>query len=132
LFDDRPVRQHRHDRFGACAGFLGSAEGAAPRFVRRGEWLKGTFPLGRKVSGARLGLVGMGRIGRAIAQRSTGFEMDVRYHARRPVADVPWRHALRTLEACRRDDTRLTLLRDGDHRLSRPEDLALIGQLVSD
>jgi len=74
---------------------------AADRFVRRGEWLKGTFPLGRKVSGARLGLVGMGRIGRAIAQRSTGFEMDVRYHARRPVADVPWRHEAQLLELAR-------------------------------
>lgn len=65
---------------------------AADRFVRRGDWLRGTFPLTRKVSGARLGLVGMGRIGRSIAQRSTGFEMDVRYHTRRVVADVPWAH----------------------------------------
>lgn len=63
---------------------------AADRFVRRGDWLKGPFPLARKVSGAKLGIVGLGRIGRAIAQRSTGFEMAVRYHARRPVADVAW------------------------------------------
>jgi hydroxypyruvate reductase len=62
------------------------------RFVRRGDWLRGAFPLARKVSGAKLGIVGMGRIGRTIAQRSTGFEMDVRYHSRRPVADVAWAH----------------------------------------
>lgn len=62
------------------------------RFVRRGDWPRGPFPLARKVSGARLGIVGMGRIGRTIAQRSTGFEMDVRYHSRRPVADVAWTH----------------------------------------
>jgi hydroxypyruvate reductase len=62
------------------------------RFVRRGDWPSGAFPLARKVSGARLGIVGMGRIGRTIAQRSTGFEMDVRYHSRRPVADVAWTH----------------------------------------
>lgn len=62
------------------------------RFVRRGDWPHGPFPLARKVSGARLGIVGMGRIGRTIAQRSTGFEMDVRYHSRRPVADVAWTH----------------------------------------
>jgi hydroxypyruvate reductase len=61
------------------------------RFVRRGDWPRGPFPLARKVSGARLGIVGMGRIGRTIAQRSTGFEMDVRYHSRRP-ADVAWAH----------------------------------------
>ncbi len=74
---------------------------AADRFVRRGDWLKGPFPLGRQVSGARLGLVGMGRIGRAIAQRSTGFAMDVRYHARRPVADVPWPHEAQLLDLAR-------------------------------
>jgi hydroxypyruvate reductase len=62
------------------------------RFVRRGEWPRGAFPLARKVSGARLGIVGMGRIGRIIALRSTGFEMDVRYHSRRPVTDVAWAH----------------------------------------
>jgi hydroxypyruvate reductase len=62
------------------------------RFVRRGDWPRGVFPLSRKVSGARLGIVGMGRIGRTIAQRSTGFEMDVRYHSRRPVADLTWAH----------------------------------------
>jgi hydroxypyruvate reductase len=65
---------------------------AADRFVRRGDWLKGPFPLQRKVSGAKLGLVGMGRIGRTIARRSTGFDMAVRYHSRNAVADVPWAH----------------------------------------
>lgn len=65
---------------------------AADRFVRRGDWPAGPFRLARRVSGARLGLVGMGRIGRTIARRSTGFDMAVRYHSRRPVADVPWTH----------------------------------------
>ena len=74
---------------------------AADRFVRRGGWLKGTYPLGRKVSGARLGLVGMGRIGRSIAQRALGFEMDVRYHSRRVVADVPYRHEPALIELAR-------------------------------
>jgi hydroxypyruvate reductase len=74
---------------------------AADRFVRRGDWLKGTFPLARKVSGAKLGLVGLGRIGRTIAQRSTGFEMAVRYHARRPVAEVTWAHEPSLIELAR-------------------------------
>lgn len=65
---------------------------AADRFVRRGDWLRGQFPLGRRVSGARLGLVGLGRIGRTIAERSSGFRMDVRYHSRRPVDGVAWAH----------------------------------------
>ena len=74
---------------------------AADRFVRRGDWLQGPFPLARKVSGARLGLVGLGRIGRTIAQRSSGFEMAVRYHARRPVDGVAWVHEPSLLELAR-------------------------------
>lgn len=64
----------------------------ADRWVRTGAWTKSTFPLGRKVSGARLGLVGLGRIGRTIAQRASGFDMPVRYHARHVVPDVPFTH----------------------------------------
>jgi lactate dehydrogenase-like 2-hydroxyacid dehydrogenase len=74
---------------------------AADRFVRRGDWLKGQFPLARKVSGARLGLVGLGRIGRTIAQRSVGFEMPVRYHSRRPVDGVDWVHEPSLIELAR-------------------------------
>jgi lactate dehydrogenase-like 2-hydroxyacid dehydrogenase len=74
---------------------------AADRFVRRGEWPKGPFPLARKVSGGKLGLVGLGRIGRTIAQRSTGFEMAVRYHSRRVVAGVPWQHEPSLLDLAR-------------------------------
>jgi lactate dehydrogenase-like 2-hydroxyacid dehydrogenase len=65
---------------------------AADRFVRAGGWLTGAYPLTKKVSGSRLGILGLGRIGRAIAQRSTGFDMRVRYHARHIVTDVPWQH----------------------------------------
>ncbi len=36
--------------------------------MRKGNWLKGPLPLARKVSGARLGIVGLGRIGQAIAR----------------------------------------------------------------
>lgn len=40
--------------------------------------------------------------------------------------DVPWRHALRLVEALESSDVRLHLIKDGDHRLSRPEDLRLL------
>jgi len=65
---------------------------SADRFVRAGNWPKGTLPLARKVSGAKLGIVGMGRIGRTIAKRSLGFDMPIRYHARHPVSDVEWHY----------------------------------------
>jgi len=59
--------------------------------VRSGAWT-GWTPLqllGRDVHGARLGIIGMGRIGRAIAQRARGFDMAVHYHNRsRLAADI--------------------------------------------
>lgn len=63
---------------------------AADRFVRKGAWKLGRYPLTTRVAGKRLGILGLGRIGQAIAQRSTGFAMEVRYHSRRPVPDVQW------------------------------------------
>jgi pimeloyl-ACP methyl ester carboxylesterase len=46
-------------------------------------------------------------------------------------ADVPWETALRLAETLTGDDVRVTLLKDGDHRLSRPDDLALLCATVS-
>jgi hydroxypyruvate reductase len=63
---------------------------AADRFVRRGDWLKNTYPLATKISGKRMGIMGLGRIGRVIAKRASGFDMEVRYHNRKPVADVDY------------------------------------------
>lgn len=63
---------------------------AADRFVRRGDWLKGQFTQATRVSGKRLGILGLGRIGSAIARRAAGFDMDIRYHNRRPVEGVAY------------------------------------------
>lgn len=57
---------------------------ASDRFVRGGEWPKARYALGTRVSGKRLGIVGMGRIGQAVAERASGFRMEVGYHNRRP------------------------------------------------
>lgn len=63
---------------------------AGDRYVRRGDWLKGPMPLQAKVSGKRLGILGLGRIGQAIAKRAEGFGMSIRYHNRKPVAGSPY------------------------------------------
>ncbi|MCM2328804.1 MAG: 2-hydroxyacid dehydrogenase [Lysobacter sp.] len=63
---------------------------AGDRYVRAGRWLAGPMPLATKVSGKRLGILGLGRIGRAIAARAEGFDMDIRYHNRRQVPDSPY------------------------------------------
>lgn len=59
---------------------------SADAYVKAGQWRSlGGFPLTTKVSGKRLGILGLGRIGGAIARRGAGFDMDIRYHSRRPV-----------------------------------------------
>ncbi|MCO5124853.1 MAG: 2-hydroxyacid dehydrogenase [Rhizobacter sp.] len=66
---------------------------AADRHVRTGQWPRAPMPLARKMSGARLGLVGMGRIGQAIAQRATAFGMSIAYFARHRRPEVNYRFA---------------------------------------
>ena len=63
---------------------------AADRFVREGGWLKGNFPLANKVGGATMGIVGLGRIGKAVAKRADAFGMKIVYFGRRRVADVAY------------------------------------------
>ncbi len=72
---------------------------AGDRWVREGRWLKGPMPLATKVSGKRLGILGLGRIGQAIADRAEGFDMDIRYHNRKPIPDSPhhYEHSLADL-----------------------------------
>ena len=65
---------------------------AADRYVRDGSWLKAPMPLARKMSGARIGIVGMGRIGQAIARRAEAFGMTVSYTTRNPKDDLPFRY----------------------------------------
>lgn len=61
---------------------------ASDRYLRRGEWLKAAYPLTTRVSGKKLGILGLGRIGSVIARRASGFDMEVRYHNRKPVEGV--------------------------------------------
>ena len=67
---------------------------ATERFLRDGEWAKGgRSPLTRRVTGLRYGVLGLGRIGRAIAARLAPFAGEVAYHSRRPVEGVDYRYA---------------------------------------
>jgi lactate dehydrogenase-like 2-hydroxyacid dehydrogenase len=55
----------------------------ADRYVREDRWARqGPMPLARKVSGARLGIVGLGRIGKVVAQRAAAFGMRIAYTGR--------------------------------------------------
>ena len=69
---------------------LGAARGAywGERMVRTDTWgiWTPTEPLGHDVTGRRLGILGMGRIGRAVARRARGFDMEIHYHSRSRLA----------------------------------------------
>ncbi|MBL8382756.1 MAG: 2-hydroxyacid dehydrogenase [Burkholderiales bacterium] len=62
------------------------------RYVRAGKWLAGNAPLTDKVWGETLGIVGLGRIGKAIARRAEGFGMRIVYHGRHRQPDVPYEY----------------------------------------
>jgi lactate dehydrogenase-like 2-hydroxyacid dehydrogenase len=62
----------------------------ADRYVRSGAWAKGPMPLANRVSGARLGIVGLGRIGMAIAKRAEAFGMSIAYTSRNARSDAPY------------------------------------------
>lgn len=61
----------------------------AERYVRAGKWPQGPFPLATKVGGKVCGIVGLGRIGRAVAERAEAFGMTIAWHGPRR-KDVPW------------------------------------------
>jgi lactate dehydrogenase-like 2-hydroxyacid dehydrogenase len=60
----------------------------ADRYTRSGAWARANYPLLTRMSGKRLGLLGIGRIGQAIAKRAEAFGMSVAYHARTKRSDV--------------------------------------------
>jgi lactate dehydrogenase-like 2-hydroxyacid dehydrogenase len=60
------------------------------RFVRAGGWLKGGLEFGTALTGKKVGIVGMGRIGRATAKRVEAFGLKVLYHGRRQQPDIAY------------------------------------------
>lgn len=65
----------------------------AERYLRAGQWeAKGAFPLSPSLRGRTVGILGLGRIGKAIATRVSAFGLPVIYHGRRAQADIPYSH----------------------------------------
>lgn len=59
--------------------------------VRSGAWPENALPLTGSVSGSKVGIAGLGRIGEAIARRFAGFDTEIGYWNRSPKGSVPWR-----------------------------------------
>ncbi len=62
----------------------------ADMYVRVGRWSAGPMPLGTTPKGKTVGIVGLGRIGQAIAKRLAAFDMRIVYHGRRQKTDAPY------------------------------------------
>ncbi len=78
---------------------------AGNQFVKSGSWVQnphpGAIPLSRRFSGKRVGIVGMGKVGRAIAQRAAAFECPVAYTDLRQFDDLPYRFVPDLLQLAR-------------------------------
>src|SRR4051812_10316267 len=62
------------------------------RYLREGRWLEKPYPLTPTLRGRKVGIVGLGRIGRAIAKRLEGFGVEIAYHGRKEQAGPPCRY----------------------------------------
>jgi lactate dehydrogenase-like 2-hydroxyacid dehydrogenase len=86
----------------------------AERFLRAGKWMQGQYPLTKATLRDRtVGMVGMGRIGKAIARRLEAFLVPVVYHSRNPQAGVPYRYYPKLIDMARDVDTLLVITPGG-------------------
>lgn len=107
-------------------------------YLRQGDWInKGAFPLTRSLAGKRVGVVGLGRIGREIADRLAAFKMQISYSSRAP-KDTPkgWGHFSDVEELARDSDFLVVALAGGPatrHMVSKDaiEALGPEGMLVN-
>jgi lactate dehydrogenase-like 2-hydroxyacid dehydrogenase len=84
------------------------------RYLRAGKWVEKAFPLTNSTLRNRtIGIVGMGRIGQAIARRLEAFGRPIVYHTRNPVADLPYRHYSRLIDMARDVDTLIAIVPGG-------------------
>lgn len=80
---------------GLCAG---------DRYVRAGLWGKQGLPLASRLSGKRVGIIGLGKVGKAIARRLAAFDCLISYCNRRELAGEPYRYEPDVLQLARDND----------------------------
>lgn len=84
---------------------------ASDRYVRDGKWPKdGDYPLAQTASGKRVGILGMGRIGKEIGKRAEAMNNKIAYHSRRPVGDVSWQHYPDLVELAKNSDFLIVII----------------------
>ena len=86
----------------------------AERYLRAGKWREKNYPLSKATLRDRtVGMVGMGRIGQAIARRLAAMQVPVVYHSRRPAAGVPYRHYPKLMDMARDVDVLMIITPGG-------------------
>jgi len=86
----------------------------AERYLRAGQWRQKDYPLSKATLRDRtVGLVGMGRIGQAIARRLDAMQVSVVYHSRRPAAGVSYQHYPALIDMARAVDVLLVITPGG-------------------
>jgi lactate dehydrogenase-like 2-hydroxyacid dehydrogenase len=88
--------------------------GEAERYLRAGRWAaEGIFPLTGTLAGKRVGVLGFGRIGRAVAQRAAGFDVSISYCDVAPRPDVPYSYCATATELAAAVDILVAVLPGG-------------------
>jgi hydroxypyruvate reductase len=87
--------------------------GESERFLRSGKWLQGRMDLGTTVRGKRLGILGLGRIGSAVARRAEVFGLHIAYHDIKPMGDLAYRSYPTLLELAEASDILLVACEGG-------------------
>ena len=86
----------------------------AERYVRAGKWPQKNYPLSKATLRDRtVGMVGMGRIGQAIARRLTAMQVPVVYHSRRPAAGLSYRYYPNLIDMARDVDVLMVITPGG-------------------
>jgi hydroxypyruvate reductase len=85
------------------------------RYVRAGEWAsKGRIKITHRVSGKKLGIVGLGNIGIEIAKRAAAFDMPIAYHNRKARTDAPYRYVDNVVKLAEESDVLICATPGGD------------------
>ena len=103
----------------------------AERFLRSGAWEKGGFPLTASLRGRTMGVLGLGRIGKAIATRARSFGVEVVYHGRREQPGVPYRYFSTLVDMAEACDI-LMVAAPGGAETRRIVDAEILGALGPD
>lgn len=105
---------------------------ANDRLVRSGAWERGEMPaLSARVTGRRIGILGLGRIGRAIAARLEPVAGEILYHNRREATDTPYRYVADPIDFARQSDV-LIVATSGGPEAANLVDTAMLDALGPD